>query len=55
LGANKSIHAQNLLSEHNVFRAAEVLKKNSLLHNEKYGIDFVLDKIDGKKFMKENC
>ena len=53
LNASKSIHAQNILCEHTQFKAAEVFKKNSLLHNEKYGIKFVMEEIEGKKFNKE--
>ena len=53
LNASKSIHAQNILCEHTQFKAAEVFKKNSLLHNEKYGIKFVIEEIEGKKFNKD--
>ena len=53
LGSSKSIHAQNLLSEHSQFKAAEVFKKNTLLHNEKYGINFVIEEIEGRRFNKE--
>ena len=53
LGSSKSIHAQNLLSEHSQFKAAEVFKKNALLHNEKYGIKFVMEEIEGKRSNKE--
>ena len=55
LGANKSIHAQSLLTEHSQFKAAEVFKKNALLHNEKYGIKFVMEEIEGRRFNKEKA
>jgi hypothetical protein len=44
------IQAMNLLSEHNQFKACLIIRKNKLLHNSAYGIDFVLDNLDGKQF-----